>query len=147
LVVNRLGYKDERVAPAALGALVPDVVDTTLAWVLHVASTRHHSAHSPLAGSALTLLTMQVSGPRNARSFGTAYLVHLVTDDIHHGRVPWLMPFSGRKRRPHASGRKRLTPWAVGFLLELPAIAVLALLAGAKKRAGTTGVAGPPPDA
>jgi len=138
ILFNRLAYHDEHLGPSAVGALTPDMADTTFAWVLRVTSTRHHLAHTLLAGSGFTLLVMQICGLRTARSFGSAYLLHLVGDDIHHGRVPWLMPFSARKRRPRARGRRQLTTWAVGFLLELPALVLLILLARLRGRASTT---------
>ena len=107
MLFNRLVFKDEEVAPAAVGSLLPDFVDKPLAWVLRVTPSSHYLAHTPLAGAALSLMVARLWGSRTARSFGSAYLLHLLADELHHGRVPWLMPFSAHKRLPHRRSLRR----------------------------------------
>jgi len=122
ILFNRLAYNDESVIPAAVGSLVPDAIDKPLAWVLRVTPSSHHFAHTPLAAGALALLTARLYGRAPARSVASAYLLHLVTDDLHHGRVPWLLPFSRYKRLPHRRDWRLL---AVGLVLEALSAAFL----------------------
>lgn len=119
LLVSRLVRRDHELAPALLGALVPDAIDKTLAWVLQIVPSARHIGHTPLAAGALSTLAAALFGRRKATAFGVAYLVHLVGDRWGGGHVPWLMPF--RKYD------KRGAPWKVPLTLDL----VLLELAGA----------------
>ncbi len=134
VLVNRLVYDDDRIAPAVAGALLPDLVDKTLAWVLHVTSSSHHVAHTPLAAAGLSLIAGCLWGTSTARSFGFAYLTHLVGDEVHHGRVPWRMPFSSQRRRNRAEGTEKIRLRAIGILLEVPASVLLFALARPRRR-------------
>jgi hypothetical protein len=133
MLLNRLLYRDSEVPATALGALVPDAVDKPLAWVLRVTPSSHYVAHTPLAGAALSLVVARLWGLRAARAFGSAYLSHLLIDDLHHGRVPWLLPASQYRRLP-----RRRSPWlfAIGVLGEIPALALIMLLLKNRGRAG-----------
>jgi len=131
VVVNRLLHRDRSVAPAAVGALFPDAVDKTLAWVLRVTPSSHYIAHTPIAAGALSLLTAKLFGPKAARSVASAYVTHLVCDDAHHGRVPWLLPFSQYRRLPR---QRNWRLHAAGLLLELPALALLLAMARSDSR-------------
>ncbi len=135
VALNRYALNDNSFEPAVLGALLPDAVDKTLAWVLHVTSSSHHIAHTPLAAVTLSLVARKLVGERFAGSFGAAYIVHLLGDEIHHGRVPWLLPFRDDKRR---ASDKSMRPKVVGLVFEVCAIAYLASLLQTKNT--------PPPD-
>jgi len=134
VLFNRLAFNDESITPAAVGSLVPDAIDKPLAWVLRVTPASHHLAHTPLAAGALSLLTARLFGRKTARSVASAYLLHLVSDDMHHGRVPWLMPFSPYKRLPRRRDWRLL---AVGLVLEALSVAFL-LKRGASPNTMTT---------
>ncbi len=119
-LINRLFRGDSRLGPAIAGALLPDAIDKPLALVLLTPS--HHVGHTPLAALALSVLVALAFGRERALSFGTAYIVHLLGDELHHGRVPWLMPLSDSKRRRDPHNRFFLA-------LELPAAALMLFLA------------------
>ena len=125
VLANRLAYDDDRIAPAVVGALLPDLVDKTLAWVLHVTESSHHIAHTPLAAAGLSLVAARFWGRSIARSFGSAYFIHLVGDEVHHGRVPWRMPFSSSRRKDSAVGAEKMRLRVLGILLEVPASVLL----------------------
>ncbi len=120
---NRRVLNDDSLAPSILGALIPDAVDKTLAWVLHVTSSSHHIAHTPLAAFTLSFVATKVAGAKFGRSLGAAYFLHLLGDEIQHGRVAWLRPFRDNKRRPSEKGMKLKV---VGLVFEVAAIAYLA---------------------
>jgi LexA-binding, inner membrane-associated putative hydrolase len=124
LILNRVVYTDTSAAPAIAASLLPDAADKTLSWVLRVTVSSHHIAHTPLAALWLSLSVAHVFGARAARAFGTAYLLHLITDDLHHGRVPWLMPFSNHRRLPHPEGPNRVRIIVMGILLETISLAL-----------------------
>lgn len=111
LAVNRMAGFRSGDAPAILGALVPDAIDKTLSWVLRVTPVARHIAHTPLAVGVLSLGASAVLGRPWARAFATAYIVHLLGDLWHGGKVPWLLPF---KRYDW-----RAKPWHVDFTLDL----------------------------
>ena len=125
LLVGRLARFGAGDSPAIAGALVPDVIDKTLCWVLGVTPVARHIAHTPLAVGVLTLGASAVMGRRWARAFGLAYAVHLVGDLWHDGHIPWLLPF----KRYDLSGQR----WHVDFtpdliVLEALGAVVIALL-------------------
>lgn len=129
-LVNRALYGEHDPAATLAGALLPDVIDKSMAWVLRITRSSHHAGHTPVAALAFSLLAAPIIGRRRAAAFGTSYLVHLAGDELHHGRVPWLMPLSNRKRRRHDESHRR---WFV--VLEAPALAVLcALYAGDRRQ-------------
>lgn len=134
VLVNRLVYDEDRIAPAAVGALLPDLVDKTLAWVLHVTQSSHHIAHTPLAAVGLSLVAARFWGKGTARLFGSAYITHLVGDEVHHGRVPWRMPFSSQRRRDRAVGAEKMRLRVVGILIEVPASLLLLALSRPSNR-------------
>ncbi len=110
---------------SVLGALVPDAIDKTLAWVLQVAPAARHIAHTPLAAALLTTGASAVLGRRKGAAFGAAYLTHLIADLWEGGHVPWLMPF----KRYDVKGEPwdvRLSPSAL--LLEAIGAATIVLL-------------------
>lgn len=123
LLLNEACHGDR--ASAAAGALVPDVIDKTLAWVLGVTPSGRYASHSLAAAGALTLATTLLAGRRKGASFGASYLCHLACDLWAGGHVPWLMPF---KRYRHSSRRwePEITPSAV--MLELAGMIVLRAL-------------------
>jgi hypothetical protein len=129
LLVNRFVWNDDRLLPAALVALLPDAIDKTSAWVFRLSQSSHRVAHNLMAVAGFSLLAATLWGPEAARSFGSAYVIHLVGDELHNGRVPWFAPFSAQTRQPPLQGRRRAATWAVGVALELPAIALLIRLA------------------
>lgn len=125
-LVNRALFGEDDPAATIAGALLPDVIDKTMAWVLRITRSSHHAGHTPVAAFAFSLLAAPVFGRRRAAAFGAAYLVHLAGDELHHGRVPWLMPLSSHKRRRHDESHRR---WFLAF--EAPALLVLyAMYAG-----------------
>ncbi len=129
-LVNRALYGEHDPAATLAGALLPDVIDKSMAWVLRITRSSHHAGHTPVAALTFSLLAAPIFGWRRAAAFGTSYLMHLAGDELHHGRVPWLMQLSRRKRRRHDGSHRR---WFVVF--ELPALAVLyALYAGGGQR-------------
>jgi LexA-binding, inner membrane-associated putative hydrolase len=117
--------------PTVIGALLPDAVDKSLAWVLKVTQSSHHMAHTPLAAAALSVLAAKCFGPRWATAFGTSYLVHLIGDEVHHGRVPWLLPLSNRRSRKSGQSHS-----AIFLALEVPSTALLLhiVMSGREKR-------------
>ncbi|MEX0785719.1 MAG: metal-dependent hydrolase [Dehalococcoidia bacterium] len=123
LAVNRLAGFRAGNAPAILGALVPDMIDKTLSWVLRITPTARHIAHTPLSVGVLSLGASKLMGARWGRAFATAYTVHLLGDLWHGGRIPWLLPF---KRYDW-----RAKPWHVDFspdLLVLEALGAAAIV-------------------
>ena len=126
LVVNRVAGLDTGMAPAVAGALLPDAIDKTLAWVLGVVPAARHAGHTPVAVAVFGLASSVVIGRRWGAAFASAYATHLVGDLWQHGHVPWLMPF----KRYHVRGER----WSVGLdrstlLLEAIGLAAIALLA------------------
>ncbi len=118
--MNRALYGEHDAAATVAGALLPDVIDKSLVWVLRITRSTHHVGHTPLAALVCSVLAAPVFGRRRAAVFGTSYLVHLAGDELHHGRVPWLMPLSSGKRRRH---EEHHSLWFVA--LEAPALLVL----------------------
>jgi len=78
LLLNEV-YRGDR-ASAAAGAVVPDLIDKTLAWLLGVTPSGRHAAHSLAGAGVLTLATAWLAGPTRGASFGASYLCHLVGD-------------------------------------------------------------------
>ena len=124
LLLNE-GHHGDRAAAAA-GAIVPDLIDKTLAWVVGVTPSGRHAAHSLTSAGALTLATMRFAGRRRGVSFGVSYVCHLVGDVWDGGHVPWLMPF---KRYTHSERRWKLGMTWKTALLELAGTVILARLA------------------
>ena len=123
LLLNEV-YRGDR-ASAAAGAIVPDLIDKTLGWVLGITPSGRYAAHSLAGATALTLATVGLTGPRRGASFGASYMCHLVGDLWEGGHVPWLMPF-----RKYAYSERR---WNLGItsravLLELAGMVLLARL-------------------
>ena len=123
LLLNEACHGDR--ASAAAGALVPDLIDKTLGWVLGVTPSGRYAAHSLTAAGALTLALTRLGGPRRGVSFGASYLCHLACDLWAGGHVPWLIPFK-RYRHPGRRWELGITPSTV--LLELVGILVLRAL-------------------
>ena len=126
LVVNRVAGLYTDIAPAVAGALLPDAIDKTLAWVLGVVPAARHAGHTPVAVAVFGLASSVVIGRRWGAAFASAYVTHLVGDLWQHGHVPWLMPF----KRYHVRGER----WSVGFdrptlLLEAIGLATIVVLA------------------
>jgi hypothetical protein len=119
-VVNRAVLGEHQLVPTVIGALLPDAIDKSLAWVFKVTDTTHHIAHTPLAVLGFSVIARQCFGARWARAFGMSYFVHLVGDEVHHGRVPWFMPLSSRTRRKRGEPHSRLF-----MALELPSSVML----------------------
>ena len=129
LIVNRLARVDAGVAPAVLGALVPDAIDKTLAWVLHVVPTGRHIGHTLFAAAVFSAVGAALFGREKGLAFGVAYISHLVGDRWHDGHVPWLMPLK-RYDREREAWRER---WSIKLgaevvLLELIGAVIIALL-------------------
>ena len=132
LVVNRVAGLHTGLAPAVAGALVPDAIDKTLAWVLGIVPTARHAGHTPLAVAVFGLAGAALIGKRWGAAFASAYATHLVCDLWKHGHVPWLMPF----KRYHVRGER----WSVGFnrsTLLLEAIGLAAITVLARQPAGS----------
>lgn len=144
LLVQRLAGIDADAPAAVAGSLLPDVIDKTLAWVLKVAPSGRHIAHTPLAAALLSLTAVVMFGRKRGASFGVAYGVHLVADLWHGGRVPWLMPL----REYHLQSQ----PWRADFsrgtlLLEAAATAAIVLLARTRQGDRPEATAAATPDA
>ena len=135
ILVNKIFFKRQCVTAAVLGALLPDALDRTLHLILRLTRSSHHIGHTPLAVAGLSLAFAGAISPRFAVSLASSYLTHLVTDDFHHGRVPWLLPFSDYRRLPRSQGRARIRNWVVGFALEIPSAWILYELARPKDQA------------
>ena len=116
--VNRAAWRDDAFLPTLLGAALPDLIDKP-AWALGRHGSSHRFGHTPLAAIAVWAVAAEVAGPRFARLLGTAYLSHLVADELHHGRVPWLLPLSDWKSRDKdPTARTKLA----GLAIEVPAL-------------------------
>jgi hypothetical protein len=124
LLANRLAGVDRSAGPSLGGALVPDAIDKTLAWVLGVAPTARYIGHTPLAAGALSLGAGRLFGRRAATAFGLAYFVHLLGDMWDEGHIPWLMPF---KRYDHRGERWHVHLGAADLALEALGAAYLYL--------------------
>ena len=92
LIVQRIAGKDANPGMAIAGALLPDAIDKTLAWVLKVTPSGRHIGHTPLAAGVASLGASAMLGREAGRALGLSYLVHLAGDLWHGGHVPWLMP-------------------------------------------------------
>jgi hypothetical protein len=125
LLATRLGRFGAGDGPALAGALVPDVIDKTLSWVLGVTPVARHIGHTPLAVGALSLAASRLMGGRWARAFGAAYAVHLMGDLSHDGHIPWLLPFKRYDKRAER-WHMEVTPDLV--ILEALGALVIALL-------------------
>ncbi len=125
LVFNRLTGLDRGWAPAVLGALAPDAIDKTLAWVFGVVPSGRHIGHTPFMAGLLALGTAVALDQSRGRAFGAAYLVHLVGDLWHLGHVPWLMPFRAYDKQ---SQRWRVDLSSEALLLETIGAAAIVLL-------------------
>jgi hypothetical protein len=124
LLLNEV-YRGDR-ASAAAGAIVPDLIDKTLAWLLGVTPSGRYAAHSLAGAGVLTLATAWLGGPTRGASFGASYLCHLVGDLWDGGHVPWLMPFRGYD---HPERRWELGVTWRTVLLELAGMVLLGRLA------------------
>jgi membrane-bound metal-dependent hydrolase YbcI (DUF457 family) len=123
LLLNEV-YRGDR-ASAAAGAIVPDLIDKTLAWLLGVTPSGRHVAHSLAGAGVLTLATAWLAGPRRGASFGASYMCHLVGDLWEGGHVPWLTPF---KKYEHSERRWDLGITWRAVLLEFAGMVLLARL-------------------
>ena len=133
LAVNKLVLHDEHALTSITASLLPDAIDKTLAWVLKVTTSSHFVAHTPLAAAGASFVVGRTIGPEAGKSFGLAYAAHLVTDDLHHGRVPWRLPFSRATRLPRRASTRRLL---IGLSLEVLALPLIWWLLDAKSLAG-----------
>ena len=116
LALNKLVLNDAHAIPSMAGSLLPDAIDKTLAWVLKITPSSHFVAHTPLAAAGASVAVGRALGHEAGRAFGLAYAAHLITDELHHGRVPWQLPFSAATRLPRRSSSRRLF---VGLALEV----------------------------
>lgn len=123
LLLNEV-YRGDR-ASAAAGAIVPDLIDKTLAWLLGVTPSGRHAAHSLAGAGVLTMATAWLAGPERGASFGASYLCHLVGDLWEGGHVPWLMPF---RKYKHSERRWDLGITWRAVLLEFAGMVLLARL-------------------
>jgi membrane-bound metal-dependent hydrolase YbcI (DUF457 family) len=123
LLLNEV-YRGDR-ASAAAGAIVPDLIDKTLAWLLGVTPSGRYAAHSLAGAGVLTLATAWLAGPTRGASFGASYLCHLVGDLWEGGHVPWLLPF---KRYGYLEQRWNLGITWRAVLLEFAGMVLLARL-------------------
>ena len=114
---------------AVVAARWPEAIDRTLAWVSKVRTSSHFVAHPPLAAAGASFVVGRTIGPEAGKSFGLAYAAHLVTDDQHHGRVPWRLPFSRATRLPRRASKRRLL---IGLSLEVLALPLIWWLVDAK---------------
>ena len=140
LIVNRLAGVDEGAAPAVLGALVPDAIDKTLAWVLNVVPAGRHIGHTPFAAVVLSTVAAALFGRRKALAFGAAYLSHLVGDRWDDGHVPWLMPL---KRYDEEGERWSVKVGPDLVLFELIGAVIIVLSNEGAPRRGSAGGPGP----
>ena len=117
LLLNE-AYRGDR-ASAAAGAIVPDLIDKTLAWLLGVTPSGRYAAHSLAGAGVLTLATAWLAGPTRGASFGASYLCHLVGDLWEGGHVPWLMPFSLTLATAWLAGPTRGASFGASYLCHL----------------------------
>jgi hypothetical protein len=108
---------------AAAGALLPDVIDKTGAWVLKLAPSGRWLAHGLPFTAVCIAGGLRLLPSAGGRGFALGYASHLVTDLYAGGRVPLTAPF---KRVPQRSDEK----WGPGWLAVnlLPEVAGLAYL-------------------
>lgn len=102
---------------ALLAALVPDLIDKSLAWVLGLVPYGRNIGHS-LVGAALLTLAVDGDG-RRRRGFLAGYLVHLL-GDVPYGHVPWLLPFRRYSFPPDR--------WRWGISTDVAALEILGAL-------------------
>ena len=122
--VNRTAFHDDQDLIAASGALLPDAIDKTLCWVLGITKNSHHIGHSAVGALTLSALFTHWFGAEKGRLFAAAYTSHLLGDELHHGRVPWFLPFTSWTRLPHRKNTARRNAF---LLLEFPAMLILVL--------------------
>lgn len=92
-LVGAVADIDDGPAPAVLGALLPDAIDKSLAWVLRIAPAARYIGHTPIAVATAGIAGTKLLGGRWGGAFAVAYSTHLVGDLWQHGHIPWLMPF------------------------------------------------------
>lgn len=104
---------------------IPDLLDKPFAWVLRRSESSHLLAHSLLGWSLFQLVTAAMFSKQRSTELSDAYLSHLLADELHHGRVPWLYPFSTAKRRAKDRSGRVLR---VGLILEALSAVYLAVV-------------------
>ncbi|HEY7271024.1 MAG TPA: metal-dependent hydrolase [Dehalococcoidia bacterium] len=113
---------------AAAGAVLPDIVDKTGAWVLKVMPSGRWLAHGLPCFALAVAASRRALPAAAAKGFALGYASHLFGDLYAGGRVPIAAPFG---RRPKREDEKlglgwlavNLAPEALGlaYLLRRPA--------------------------
>ncbi len=70
--------------------LAPDVVDKSLAQVVHVAPSGRYAMHTALGWLISSLIVLWVAGRQRASAWALGYLAHLLGDGM---QVPFWLPF------------------------------------------------------
>jgi hypothetical protein len=104
---------------------IPDLLDKPFAWVLRRSESSHLLAHSLVGWLLFKVLASALFSERRSAELSDAYLSHLLADELHHGRVPWLYPFSSAKRRAKDRSGQILR---IGLVLELIGATYLAVV-------------------
>jgi hypothetical protein len=131
MLANRFAGIDRSPAPSVAGALLPDVIDKTLSWVLGVAPSARYIGHTLVMAGALSAGAAGLFGRRPALAFCGAYVVHLLGDLWDEGHVPWFMPF---RRYDHRGKRWDISPSLADLALEGLGAAYLLWTAKAARR-------------
>lgn len=106
-------------AATVAGNLLPDVVDKTLGWVLHVTPSGRALAHGLPFLSLTVVVARALLSTRSWRGVAVGYLGHLIADLYGGGQVTWLAPFRPhppRKREPFLT-LKALPPEVIGAVV------------------------------
>jgi len=70
--------------------LAPDMVDKSLAQVVHVAPSGRYAMHTALGWLTSSLVVLLVAGKQRASAWALGYLGHLLGDGL---QVPFWLPF------------------------------------------------------
>lgn len=104
---------------------IPDLLDKPFAWVLRRSESSHLLAHSLIGWLLFRLLAASALSRQRSAELSDAYLSHLLADELHHGRVPWLYPVSTAKRRARDRSGRVLR---IGLILEVLSAGYLAVV-------------------
>lgn len=96
-----LSQGDQKTAAfLAISSLFPDIVDKTIAYILHLMPNGRHYAHNIFSLGITTLLVGTIWGKEVGYAWFMGYLGHLLADSQR--LIPWFFPF---KEYPFSPGQ------------------------------------------